>query len=228
MMLFFYNKYAKRHGFGAVRRTNHNKDGVCYRYTFACNKHKKISENISKISNIPERNRPILATECKAKITIADPSFANIWIISKVNLEHNHELVPNTSHRITTHRDIPLRFQKELETNDVQGIPPSKNIQMVIEHAGGYGKCTFTKRDARNHIDKNRREKLSIIKGSDAQSLMEYFQKKELRDSNFYYAYSYTPEGRLENILWSDGRGRAAYKYFHDVIVLDSTYLKNR
>jgi FAR1 DNA-binding domain len=151
---FFYNKYAKRHGFGAVRRTNHNKDGVYYRYTFACNKHKKIIENISEISNIPERNHLILATEFKVKITIAYPFFANIWTITKVNLEHNHELIPNTSHRITTHRDIPLRFQKELETNDVQGIPPFKNIQMVIEHVGGYGKCTFTKRDMRNHIDK--------------------------------------------------------------------------
>jgi hypothetical protein len=43
------------------------------------------------------------------------------------------------------------------------GIPPYKNFMMVIDHAGGYGKCTFTKRDAINHIDKYRREKLSNI-----------------------------------------------------------------
>lgn len=76
------------------------------------------------------------------------------------------------------------------------------------------------------HIDSV--QKASQVQGGDAQALMDYFQKKKLRDPNFFYAYSYTPEGRLENILWSDGRGRAAYKYFHDVIVLDSTYLKKR
>jgi FAR1 DNA-binding domain len=183
MLFIFYNNYANSYGFGAVRRTNHNKDEVCYRYTFACNKHKKINENMSQIPIIPERNRPILATECKARITIADPSFANTWTITKVNLEHNHELVPDSSHRITTHRDIPIHFQKELESNDDQGIPPSKNFTMVIDHTGGYGKCTFTKRDARNHINKYRREKLSNIQGSNAQSLMDYFQKKKTERS---------------------------------------------
>jgi FAR1 DNA-binding domain len=122
MFFYFYNNYAKSYGFGVVKRTNHNKDEVCYRYTFACNKHTKISKNISQIPIIPERNRPILATKCKAKITIADPSFANTWTITKVNREHNHELVPDSSHRITTRRDIPIRFQKELESNDDQDI----------------------------------------------------------------------------------------------------------
>jgi hypothetical protein len=30
---YFYNNYAKN-GFGTVRRTNHHKDGVCYRSLF--------------------------------------------------------------------------------------------------------------------------------------------------------------------------------------------------
>lgn len=57
---------------------------------------------------------------------------------------------------------------------------------------------------------------------------MNYFEKKKLRDPNFFYSYSFTDKGLLFNILWADGRGRALYKYFHDVLVLDSTYLTNR
>jgi hypothetical protein len=34
-----------------------------------------------------------------------------------------------------------------------------------LGHLCGYGKCTFTKRDARNHIDKYRREKASQVQG---------------------------------------------------------------
>jgi hypothetical protein len=36
------------------------------------------------------------------------------------------------------------------------------NIKLVISHAGGYGKCTFSARDARNLI---RRGKLGRVKG---------------------------------------------------------------
>jgi hypothetical protein len=36
------------------------------------------------------------------------------------------------------------------------------NIIIVIKHTGGYGKWPFTRKDARNNIDKYRREKLSV------------------------------------------------------------------
>jgi len=147
----FYNDYSKRLGFGAVRRSNHKRDGFCYRYTFACNRHKKVEDRCSANPQIPDKNRPVLANECKAMVTVKDPSFVNLWVVTKVKLDHNHELVPDSSYRITAHRHIPLRFQKELESNDDEGIEPDQNIKMVISHAGGYGKCTFTKRDARNH-----------------------------------------------------------------------------
>lgn len=89
-------------------------------------------------------------------------------------------------------------------------------------------RCPFTRRDARNHVDKYKRMKLKAIGGDDAEMLAEYFGKKQSYDSNFFFKYSFTDEGRLFNIFWSDGRGRAAYKYFHDVVVLDATYLTNR
>ena len=47
--------------------------------------------------------------------------------------------------------------------------------------------------------------------------LTDYFEEKQLSD-----------EDRLWNIFWADGRGHVAYKYFHDVVVLDATYLTNR
>jgi hypothetical protein len=49
--------------------------------------------------------------------------------MTKVNLKHNHELVLDSSHRIITRRDIPLWFQKELETNDDQGISLHITVQ---------------------------------------------------------------------------------------------------
>lgn len=115
-----------------------------------------------------------------------------------------------------------------LEFNEEQGLAVSVNINLVIKAAGGYMRCPFTRRDARNHIDRYKRMKVKSIGGNDAQLLFDYFARKEKIDRQFFYRHEHTTDGRLWNVFWSDGRSRAAYKYFHDVVVMDATYLTNR
>lgn len=81
-------------------------------------------------------------------------------------------------------------------------MPTWMNIDRVITNAGGYGKCTFTKRDARNYIYKEKRQKLRAVGGDDAVALTDYFDKNKLADPKFFYTYSFTDEGRLWNIFW--------------------------
>jgi hypothetical protein len=50
-----------------------------------------------------------------------------------------------------------------LEYNEDQGMAPGDNIEIVFKIAGGYSKGTFTRKDARNHLDKYRRSKLRAI-----------------------------------------------------------------
>jgi len=146
---------------------------------------------------VPERKRPVLGTECKAMLTISDPGFLNRWVITKVNLEHNHVLTPDSSYLSTTYREIPLRFKKELETNDDDAMPAWLNITTVIKHAGGYGKATFTRKDARNKVYKYRREKAKRLPGNDATVLMDYFEKKMMKDPPFFFSYNFDKDGRL-------------------------------
>lgn len=115
-----------------------------------------------------------------------------------------------------------------LEYNSDQGLSTTDNIELVLKMAGGYFKGTFTRKDARNHIDKYKRTKLRALGGDDASLLADYFDKKKKCDDNFWYAYKHTNDCRLWNIFWADGRGRAAYKYYNDVVVMDATYLTNR
>jgi hypothetical protein len=158
-------------------------------------------------------------------MTIADHDFNSRWVVQSVNLKHNHAM--NASFLIPTHRFIPERYKKLIEFNEDLSMEPCKNIASVIEAAGGYGKATFTRKDARNHLDKYRREKLRRLGGDDIALLFEYFEKKKQVDIDFHYTYNYTDTNRLYNIFWANGRGRALYKYFHDVVVLDATYLTN-
>jgi hypothetical protein len=37
----FYKDYGLRHDFGIVKISNNKKNGACYHYAIACNKHKK-------------------------------------------------------------------------------------------------------------------------------------------------------------------------------------------
>lgn len=107
--LLFYKVYGFKSGFGVVKRTNHKKEGPCYHYAFACNKWKKPEERDFSQPPLPERKRPLLGTECKAMISISDLNLNNGWVITKVQLEHNHEF-SESSDKITTYRQIPLRF----------------------------------------------------------------------------------------------------------------------
>jgi hypothetical protein len=140
-------------------------------------------------------------------------------------------LTPDTSYLITTYREIPIHFKKELKTIDDDGMPAWLNNTTIIKHVGGYEKCPFTRKDARNHIDKYIREKSRRLPGNNSSVLMDYFEKKMIIDPNFFFSYNFDKDDRLLNVLWYDDRSRAAYLYFHDVIVMNSmnsTYLTNR
>lgn len=64
--LSFYKDSARRLGFGVCKRTNHKKGGLKYHYAFSCNKYKKVGEKDCAMPSVPERNRPVVAGECKA------------------------------------------------------------------------------------------------------------------------------------------------------------------
>lgn len=98
-------------GWVLERRPHHKKDGFIYHYVFACTKY---SGRDLFPPPLPERNRPVVGTQCKGMIGITD-HVLNRWTIFQVHLEHNHELTPDFSMLIKTHREIPLRYPKELE-----------------------------------------------------------------------------------------------------------------
>ena len=224
----YYQLYGKKCGFGVCKRSHHKKRGSTeiHHYTFSCSKFKMAVTHID--GPVPMKRRGNVGTCCKACIKLGDTDLSGTWVVKNVILEHNHELLPETTFLISGYRYIPNRYQKLLEYNEDQGLLVSVNINLVIKTAGGYMRCPFTRRDAQNHIDRHKRMKLKSIGGNDALLLFEYFSKKEKIDREFFYRYEHTTDGRLWNIFWSDGRSRASYKYFHDVVVMDATYLTNR
>lgn len=224
----YYILFAKQCGFSVLKRSRHKKRGTdqVHQYVFACSKCRKEQTHIDE--RVPEKKRAAVPTGCNACLKLVDRDLNGKWSVKHINLEHNHELVPDKAFLISGFRYIPNQYQRMLEYNDDQGLAVSVNINLVIKTAGGYMRCPFTRRDARNHIDRHHRLKLKSLGGDDAQLLFEYFGNREKIDREFFYRYECTTDGRLWNIFWADGRSRASYQYFHDVIIMDATYLTNR
>jgi hypothetical protein len=90
---------------------------------------------------------------------------------------------------------------------------------------GGLENVPFGKKDCQNFITKAR--ELWIGKGG-GQALCDYFRGMQDINDGFYYVMDMDDDARLRNVFWADARSWAAYEFFGDVIIFDTTYLTNR
>ena len=147
------------------------------------------------------------------------------WYIKSLKLNHNHDISPENSKFLSSYRQISGGNRIILLDNDRAGIPVAKNFNSFVARYGGHDKVPFSERDCRNAISLDRRLKLQ--KG-DFAAMREYFETMMTKSSDFFYSFDTTDKGALKNVFWSDGRARAAYKDFGDIISFDATYVKNR
>ncbi|XP_026399957.1 protein FAR1-RELATED SEQUENCE 5-like [Papaver somniferum] len=83
----------------------------------------------------------------------------------------------------------------------------------------------FDKRDCYNHLHSVRRHELE---NGDAQSVLDYFQRKQGEYPQFFYALQVDDDGRAVKFFWVDARSRMAYEDFGDVVTFDTTYRTNK
>ena len=87
------------------------------------------------------------------------------------------------------------------------------------------GDQTFTSKDCWNHLKDVRGKNLYA---GDASAVLNYCQKQEAQNSNFFYAIQCDDVGHMVNFFWVDTRSRMAYQYFGNVVTLDTTYKTNK
>ncbi|XP_020254031.1 protein FAR1-RELATED SEQUENCE 5-like [Asparagus officinalis] len=64
--------------------------------------------------------------------------------------------------------------------------------------------------------------------GNECLSVIQYFQRKAASDADFYFALEVDCTGQMRSVFWADGKSRATYLKFNDVIVFDVTYKTNK
>ena len=67
-------------------------------------------------------------------------------------------------------------MKRQLEVNDIAGIPLHKSYNSVVVEAGGYENLTFVEKDYRNYIDQVRRLRLGE---GDTAAIQAYFSKMQ-------------------------------------------------
>jgi hypothetical protein len=145
--------------------------------------------------------------------------------LSKVELTHNHSLSPGKARFFRSNKKINDAAKRKLKLNDRAGIRLCKNFNSLVVESGGFENLSFRERDCRNYINKAR--ELNLGKGG-AQALCDYFRRMQKQNNGFYYVIDIDDDCRLRNVFWVDERSRAAYDFFGDVIVFDTTYLTNK
>lgn len=79
------------------------------------------------------------------------------WVVLKMVMDHNHELDPNFSLLMTTHRHVNINMKRQLEANNIAWIKVCKNVRLLEVQSGGPQYLGCLPKDYRNFIDERRR-----------------------------------------------------------------------
>ncbi|XP_057809346.1 protein FAR1-RELATED SEQUENCE 5-like [Salvia miltiorrhiza] len=219
----FYLKYSKRVGFGIRRSKSHkNKFGELVDRIFCCSAQGKRSHDKRDI--YVKNARPETRFDCQAKLKVSSRETGKLCVVQFVE-EHNHYLSsPNKIHLHKSHRKIaPVAALQIQMANDV-GITPKASHDLMARQVGGRENLGFIPDDYKNYL-RSKRTRDSRI--GDTGGVLEYMQKMQFDDPNFFYAIQVDEDDLITNIFWSDARMRTDYSYFVDVVCFDTTYRKN-
>ncbi|XP_019157521.1 PREDICTED: protein FAR1-RELATED SEQUENCE 5-like [Ipomoea nil] len=165
-----------------------------------------------------------IRTGCGACVQF-DVGEDGLWTVTKHVKVHNHELCAvDKSHLLRSHRNVgdnQLLYLKDLKKS---GVAMADGIRFLKHQAGGSPLIGFTNRDAYNSIASDTSKRLD---GTDSNSLIEIFRKRQSTESDFFFDFEVDCDSRLCSFFWRDGRMRQDYELFGDLLVIDYKCHKN-
>ncbi|KAM2196912.1 hypothetical protein PS2_000446 [Malus domestica] len=159
---------------------------------------------------------------CKATMRVVHDKWTNKWIVSVFSDIHNHRPVtPSRRIMMKSNRHMPDAVKELTEAFHRENLQIGK-VPSIFCGAQNVG---FDNRDCYNHLRNVRHKELER---GDAQSVLNYFRKKQAKNPQFFYAIQCDENGRATNFFLVDSRSQMAYHYFGDVVSFDTTYRTNK
>lgn len=98
-----------------------------------------------------------------------------------------------------------------------------KVYAIVGSFFGSMENVPFTKKTLKNLCGKISRDHAD----DDVHKTMQVFAEMGKKDPDFTFRVQTDDEGRIKNLMWATGSGRAQFNFFGDVLTFDTTYKTN-
>ncbi|XP_020266583.1 protein FAR1-RELATED SEQUENCE 5-like [Asparagus officinalis] len=224
----YYNSYALMMGFG-IRKSSVNysqKDKQVLNRKFVCDKEgyrsNKDKRDIGK--NINHRRETRVG--CKAMMRIKLMEDKTWQVIGFIEDHTNHMLSsPDKAKMHKSHQQFhrSKMCKKMIQCFQEEGITPS-TISRVINATSGREDESVTPQQCIDYMKTQRHNNI----GNECIFVIQHFQRKAANDADFYFALEVDCTGQMRSVFWADGKSRATYLKFNDVIVFDVTYKTNK
>ncbi|XP_019184602.1 PREDICTED: protein FAR1-RELATED SEQUENCE 5-like [Ipomoea nil] len=110
-----------------------------------------------------------------------------MWIVSKHEKLHNHELVPpSKSYLLRSHRMVSRNHISYLTDLKSSGVSVADGVRFLKTQSGGSPLVGFTSRDAYNSLCTDALNKLD---GTDSNTLIEIFKRRQSSERDFYFDF---------------------------------------
>ncbi|XP_057968158.1 protein FAR1-RELATED SEQUENCE 8-like [Malania oleifera] len=216
----YYNCYARYLGFAIrvksswTKRNSKEKRGA----VLCCN-----CEGFKMVKEANSRRKET-RTGCLAMIRLRLVE-SNRWRVDEVKLEHNHLFDPQRAQNSKSHKKMDAGAKRKMEPALDVEVRTIKLYRTPVADSMACGSSNSNESEITHHAEHLKRLKL---KRGDSQVMYNYFCRMQLTNPNFFYLMDLNDEGHLRNVFWIDSRSRAAYRYFGDVVVFDSTGLSSK
>ncbi|XP_074574037.1 protein FAR1-RELATED SEQUENCE 5-like [Curcuma longa] len=221
-----YNSYALVTGFGIRKQhfTRSRTTGDITRYRYACN---KAGNSKDPTPSIRAQGKQVRGSKvnCKALMEISTIPGGG-WAITRFDDTHSHELTsPSKTRKHRSHKIIhrSKACKSLVEELDQNGLRPTQ-IKKVVSVISGVDDEIISSKQVSNMLGIERKRHL----GMECYGIIQHFKKKAEVDDTHFFAMDLHSDGSLRNVFWADGRSRASYYTFGDVLVFDVTYRTNK
>ncbi|KAK1605624.1 hypothetical protein QYE76_029297 [Lolium multiflorum] len=228
---YFYNKYAKEHGFSIRREKKKERldelgtSTIRYR-RFLCSRAGQRESKYLEMENRTYRHRPESRCNCGAHFSVSYNRKKGVWTVLRFDDNHNHK--PATADQIAflrSHRKMKDHQKSRIMSLAAAGMRLFNIMRSFISDSGKYSTVGFVRKDLYNM---SCREKMKMIAKGDANTTIGIMEKRKRDDPEFFFDYKLGKGGELLHLFWCDSQSRQDYADFGDVLVFDSTYKTNR
>lgn len=213
----FYYAYATRVGFDVrirlSRRSTRDESFVMRRFVCTKEGFTPFEENGDESKR--KRARAPVREGCKAMFEVIKKE-CDRWVVSKLVLEHSHELVvePSKVHYIQSQSEVVVLGNS---TNNCEKTTPIANSTIDTN--------SFIEQD----LISDSKDRRQIVYGfEDTQSFLENFKRKQAENPAFFYAYQVDTDNCLTHAFWADGKAKMSYFCFGDAVKFDISYMDDK